>query len=322
MTTKEAAWDAFRAADWSAARDGFAAALEAAPGDPEALDGLGRALWWLGEREAGIDRRREAYAAYRRAGDTRAAGGLAVYLAGEHRIDGEAAAANGWLVRARRLLDGLPPGPEHGWLAVEEAKRAESPAEAESRAREAFALGQELGDLDVECMALAHVGLALVRQGRVDEATALLDEAMAAALGGETTDPLATGDACCTTLVACESLSDLRRASEWCAAVVKFTERRHFTPVQSWCRSVYAGVLVRAGDWERADAELTEALRRDADRRRGSGHVLPLATLAALRLRQGRPEEAERLLAGLEDEPAAGGPLVELYVAGDQRGHQ
>src|SRR3954469_25127809 len=159
MTTKEAAWDAFRAADWAAARDVFAAALEAEPGDPEALDGLGRALWWLGERDAGIDRRREAYAAYRRGGDARAAGALAVYLAGEYRIDGEAAAANGWLARARRLLAGLEPGPEHGWLAVEEAKRAETPAEAERLSREALALAQSVGDLDVECMALARVGL-------------------------------------------------------------------------------------------------------------------------------------------------------------------
>ena len=43
----------------------FAAALEAAPRDPDALDGLGQSLCWLGERDAGIDRRREAYAAER-----------------------------------------------------------------------------------------------------------------------------------------------------------------------------------------------------------------------------------------------------------------
>src|SRR3954469_6052183 len=126
MTTKEAAWDAFRAADWAAARDVFAAALEAEPGDPEALDGLGRALWWLGERDAGIGRRREAYAAYRRGGDARAAGALAVYLAGEHRIDGEAAAANGWLARARRLLAGPGPGARHGGVCGRGGQRAEA----------------------------------------------------------------------------------------------------------------------------------------------------------------------------------------------------
>ncbi|HKP88552.1 MAG TPA: hypothetical protein VJT75_01135, partial [Thermoleophilaceae bacterium] len=61
-------WQHFARADWAAARDAFAAALDERPGDPDALDGLGQALWWLGERGAGIERRREAYAAYRRRG--------------------------------------------------------------------------------------------------------------------------------------------------------------------------------------------------------------------------------------------------------------
>ncbi len=142
----------------------------------------------------------------------------------------------------------------------------------------------------------------------------LLDEAMAVALGGETSDPLACGDACCTTLVVCDQLADLRRASEWCAAVVEFTERRHFTPVQSWCRSIYGAVLVRAGDWERAETVLTEALPLHQDPRRAGGRALPLSVLAELRLRQGRDEEAARLLEGIEHEPAALPPLVELHT--------
>src|SRR5918999_2205338 len=112
MDRKEAGWRRFADADWAAARDSFAAALEHDPGDPEALDGLGQSLWWLGERDAAIDRRREAYAAYQRRGDARKAGGLAVYLAGEYRIDGQQAAAAGWLSRARRLLAGADAIPE------------------------------------------------------------------------------------------------------------------------------------------------------------------------------------------------------------------
>jgi DNA-binding NarL/FixJ family response regulator len=163
-------------------------------------------------------------------------------------------------------------------------------------------------------MALAQLGAAAVRQGRVDEGLDLLDEAMTVALGGETSDPLACGDACCTTLVVCDGLADLDRAAQWCEAVVEFAERRRFLPVQSWCRSIYGGVLVRAGEWERAETVLTEALRRDSDRRRGGGRALPLAVLADLRLRQGRTEEAERLLAGLEDDPVALAPLVKLRL--------
>ena len=317
MDSKQIAWQRFADADWAAARDAFSAALDEDAGDPEALDGLGQSLWWLGERDAAIDRRREAYAAYQRRGDPRNAGRLATYLAGEHRIDGKHAAAAGWLARARRLLAGAGTVPEVGWLAIEDAKRADDPADAEHHARAALDVAHELADPDVECMALAQLGRAVVRQGRVEEGVALLDEAMTVALGGETSDPLACGDACCTTLVVCDGLADLQRAAQWCEAVVEFTERRRFTPVQSWCRGIYGAVLVRAGDWERAEAVLAEALQRRADRRRSAGHALPLAVLAELRMRQGRSEEAERLLSGLEDHPAALAPLVHLHL---QRG--
>jgi DNA-binding CsgD family transcriptional regulator len=307
-------WELFARADWQGARDEFRSALDAAPGDPDALDGLGQSSWWMGERDAAIEYRREAFGGYRRAGATRDAARLAIYLAGEHRIDGQAAAANGWLARARRLLAGEGPVAEVGWLEIEQAKRAADPAEAEGHARAALEIAQHLGDPDVECMALAQLGRAIVTSGRVEEGMGLLDESMAVALGGETSDPLACGDACCTTLVVCDQLADLRRAAEWCAAVVEFNERRHFTPVQSWCRSIYGAVLVRAGDWERAETVLGEALGLHADPRRGAGRALPLSVLAELRLRQGRDEEAARLLDGLEHEPAALPVLVQLHA--------
>ena len=238
MGTKLAGWQHFARAEWTAARDAFAAALEEHPGDPEALDGLGQSLWWLGERDAAIGWRRDAYPAYQREGDARSAGRLATYLPGEHRIDGRAAAAAGWLARARRLLAGVGMVPEVGWLAIEEAKRAGDATTAEHHARAALEVAHELSDRDVEGMALAQLGRAAVRQGRVDEGVGLLDEAMTVALGGETRDPMACGDACCTTLVVCDGLADLQRAAQCCEAVVEFTERRRFTPVQAWCRGI------------------------------------------------------------------------------------
>jgi DNA-binding CsgD family transcriptional regulator len=310
----ESAWRLFAAADWAGARDAFAAVLERDPEDPEALDGFGQSIWWLGERRAGIDHRRRAYAAYQRRGDTLAAGGLATYLAAEHRIDGQTAEASGWLARARRLLDGHGITFELGWLRIEEAKRAEDPVEAERHAAAALEVAQELGSCDVECMALAQMGRAVVRQGRTAAGIALIDEAMTVALSGETSDPLACSDACCTTLVVCDDLADLDRAVQWCEAVVDFAARRRFIPVQSWCRSIYAGVLIRAGDWTRAEEVLEVALRGPESSRRRGGRALPLSVLAELRLRQGRREEAERLLAGLED-PVAVPVLADLALA-------
>jgi hypothetical protein len=45
----EAASAALRGADWAGARDTFLEWLEDHRDDPEALDGLRRALWWLGQ---------------------------------------------------------------------------------------------------------------------------------------------------------------------------------------------------------------------------------------------------------------------------------
>jgi DNA-binding CsgD family transcriptional regulator len=312
MSRVEAGWTHFAAAEWEAARDAFTAALAEDRDDPAALDGLGRALWWLGERADGIERRREAYAAYQRRGETRRAGGLAVYLAGEHRIDGLDAAADGWLARGRRLLAGEPACAETGWLVIEEAKRAGDAAGREQRAREALAIAHDIGDADIECMALAQLGLALIGQGRIDEGTGALDEAMTVALGGESTDPLACGDACCQTLVACASLADVRRAAQWCESVVAFSERRRFLPVQSWCRGIYGGVLVRSGDWARAEEVLLAALRDEVD---VTKRLPALAALAELRLHQGRDEEAASLLAGVEDRHETLAAAVRLHAA-------
>jgi DNA-binding NarL/FixJ family response regulator len=309
------AWDGLRQANWTAARDLFAARLEEAPDDPEALDGLGRALWWLGDPQAGIERRREAYAEYRRRGDTLQAANLATFLAGEHRIAGEPAAASGWLARAERLLEEAAPCAERGWLEIEYAKRsAGDPTRRQEHAERAASLGRELSDADLEAAALAQLGLARVDSGDLAGGMALLDEAMAAATGGEAADPLAIGDTCCTTLVACDRLADFERAAEWSRAVVDFTGRRGYTPLHLWCRTIYAGVLTATGHWERAEAELLTALR-GYDELGSPGRVFALARLAELRVRQGRLGEAEKLLAGYEDHPLTTVAAVGLAVA-------
>lgn len=49
---------------WSDARDAFSAALRLGE-TAEVLDGLGQALWWLGETQDSIDYRERAYAEFR-----------------------------------------------------------------------------------------------------------------------------------------------------------------------------------------------------------------------------------------------------------------
>jgi DNA-binding NarL/FixJ family response regulator len=304
---------AFARSDWEAARDHYRRALEAET-SAEALDGLGQTLWWLGDEEASIELRTKAFAEYQRRGDAGAAANVAIYLAGEYRIAGNASVGNGWLGRSIRLLERCGDCPARVWLHIERSKRAATPEQAEGEAQKAVELARRIGDFALEGAALSHAGRAQIARGEEQAGMALLDEAMAIATSVESEDPLAIGDACCTTLVACERLADPQRALDWGRAISEFFRRRRFLPLLSWCRSVYAGFLIATGQWQEAESTLAAALEDEASLPHPKRAAV-LIQLGDLRLRQGRLEEAERLLAGLEDRPAALAPIVYLHLA-------
>src|SRR5918999_1050480 len=292
---------AFARSDWEAAREYFQRAL-AAETSAEALDGLSQTLWWLGEEESAIELRTKAFAEYQRRGDAEAAANIAIYLAAEYRIAGNASVANGWLGRGTRLLERCGDCPARVWLHIERSKRAATPDQAEVEAQSAVELARRIGDAALEGVALSHAGSAQIARGEVEAGMALLDEAMAIATSVESDDPMAIGDACCTTLAACERLADPQRALDWGRAISEFFRRRRFLPLLSWCRSVYAGFLIATGQWQEAERTLVAALEDEASRP-NPNRATALVQLSDLRLRQGRLEEAGRLLAGLEDRP-------------------
>jgi hypothetical protein len=100
---------ALEAGRWEEARAAFAAAL-AERETPEALDGMGVALWWLGDTRASIAHTERAYAGFRRASDAVAAAMAAMSLCVTwiSNFDNHAA-AGGWLARAERVLGDLDP---------------------------------------------------------------------------------------------------------------------------------------------------------------------------------------------------------------------
>jgi DNA-binding CsgD family transcriptional regulator len=314
MEGREAAWAAFARGDWDEARALFERLLEHGD-DPDARDGLGQVLWFLCEIDAGMALREQAYAAFRRAGDAGRAGGIAIWLAIEYASSyGNGAAANGWFRRGERLLDGVPACPAHVELEVQRARRAASPEEAQGHYERALAIARELGDVDHEIRALSQLGIHRVALGQTDAGLALLDESMAAATGGEMSDPWHIGGACCSMLAVCDEIADFDRAAEWCRVVVDFTRRKRYVPLFAWCRSAYAGVLTATGEWELAERELEASLRAYGGPGRPMA-VYPLARLAELRLRQGRIDEAARLVAGYESHARAAGVAIEVQLA-------
>jgi hypothetical protein len=100
---------------WADARTAFEAALRTRE-LPEALEGLGKTAWWLDLADLVFDTRERAYRLYLTSGDHTAAARIAVWLAWDYwAFRGENAVANGWLQRARHLLEGQPACSERAW---------------------------------------------------------------------------------------------------------------------------------------------------------------------------------------------------------------
>src|SRR5919108_492703 len=108
---------------------------------------------------------------------------------------------------------------------------------------------------------LAGLGETMWFMCEIAEGKALLDEGAAAAMGGELRSPRQIGSTCCSVLSACDQTSDFERAVQWCRRMIDLTERLRYTPLLPWCRAIYAGTLIQAGDWERAEEELQASLR-------------------------------------------------------------
>jgi LuxR family transcriptional regulator, maltose regulon positive regulatory protein len=290
---------------WKEALTAFQGAVAAGAG-PEALEGLATAAFFLDEGRLVFDARERASAGYREVGRPVDAARVAIALAWDYRVfRGEAAVGDGWLARARRLLEDAGPTPERGWLALREASFSlpGDAALARERCAEAEALGRELSDLDLEMTAVALDGLARVSQGEIAEGMARLDEATAAATSGEMQDPMAIGLSCCYLIFACERVRDFERAGQWCERLGRMSASWDIQALRSVCRSHYGTVLMLRGEWARAEVELTEAAAALAVRPGESASAL--VRLAELRRRQGRADEAITLIAQAEHHPLA-----------------
>jgi DNA-binding NarL/FixJ family response regulator len=302
---------------WEEARACFSQALaEAETG--EALEGLSWAAWWVDDVEACFDLRERAYRRYREAGDRRGAARLALWLGDDYaEFRGEHAVAGGWTQRAARLLEELEPVTEHGWLAAFRAFAALGAADtalALRLAAEARELGRRLGAVDLEMFAVATEGATLVADGEVAAGMRRLDEAAAAALGGEFEDLRAAGWTCCLLIGACERVRDFGRAAQWCREVEAFSRRLDIRFVTGVCQTHYGAVLCWRGEWEEAEGVLEAALEQ-LTAARPAWRADAVVRLGELRRRQGRHEEALALFGEAKRHPLAQLGRAELNLA-------
>lgn len=303
---------ALAAADWALARSCFEQACGLG-GTAEALDGLSQAAHYQGAHAEAIVLKERAFAAYRRENRPTEAAEQARWLAFLYgAVHGNRAAAEGWMTWAERMLDGVEDSVERGRLALDRAPWTDDPVEREHHAATALTIARRFGDRDLEFAAQALLGHAYVITGRVAEGMSMIDEAMAAVTGGEVVGVDSIGQIYCRLLGACERATDVRRAEQWIAAAQRFVAWGDF--VAPTCRLHYGGILIAVGRWDEAEGELLAAARVFEGGYRAM-RAAPLVRLAGLRVRQGRFEEAERLLEGFESRPAARQVLATIAFA-------
>jgi DNA-binding CsgD family transcriptional regulator len=306
---------AIAAGRWDEARAHFAAA-GALGARAAMLEGLGRADHFEGRHADAVRHNEEAFEAYRAEDDPAGAAEVARWLAFLNGLwAGDLAVAAGWMARAARLLDGVDERPVHGWVRLDHAVFTTDPGGRARIAEDVLEIARRQGDADLEWAARALLGNAAVARGDVARGMRLLDEAMAAIAGGEVTDPGAVADIFCRLLSACEAATDVRRAEEWMAAAQRLAPAGlRETFVAPTCRCHLGGVLVAGGRWDEAERHLTAALEAFEAGLRAE-RAAPLLRLATLRALQGRFEEAERLLEGIEWQPAARACLSTVALA-------
>jgi LuxR family transcriptional regulator, maltose regulon positive regulatory protein len=328
-----AGFQALADAAWATGFAYFQAAVQDTE-SAEAHEGLAMAAWWLDDVPVVFASRERAYRLYRQRDDRLGAARCAIWIALDHYIyRGELAITNGWLQRAHRLLDGVTPAAEHGWLAIWSGHIAlfdrHDVATAQRVSAETLALAQSLNLADLEALSLALEGLAMVSAGHVSEGMRRLDESTTAALSGDVSDFDAIATICCYLIFACERVRDYDRAAQWCEKVEAFSRRCNYRSMFPICRTHYAAVLIWRGDWHQAEAELIEATRQLTASRQGWAPD-SVVRLGELRRRQGRHDEAAQLfeqsstdarsMLGLAElalergDPATAGDLVERFL--------
>ncbi|HEY7003105.1 MAG TPA: adenylate/guanylate cyclase domain-containing protein [Gaiellaceae bacterium] len=244
---------------WQEAYDLFLPVEKALSADD--LVTFGETAFWTGHLNEAIQIRERAYAAYLEAGDEDQAAVLALWISRDYFGKADLAISGGWFAQAERLLEGKPDSPAKGYLAVSKGLNAMMGGDLEEALEQsdaALEASRRFGDRNLGAMALVGRGRALILRGDVDDGLKLLDEATAAAIGGEL-EPWTTGLVYCTTITSCQGIGDMRRAAEWTKAANSWCDRLDVKGFPGACRVHHATLTRLQGDWSRAEEQAVQA---------------------------------------------------------------
>lgn len=268
--------DAYRRRAWQQAHDALAGVDGRVPLGPEDLELLATSAVMVGRDDDAVTALERAHRAYLEAGETLRAVHCAIWLCLNLATRGEVGPASGWLGRAQRLLDKERVETAHrGYLLLPLVFRREAAGDfagAAGTAAEAAAIGERFGDRDLFALAVYAQGSMLIRDGRVGEGLALVDEAMVAVTADELS-PVVTGIVYCGAILACQDVFEVRRAWEWTQALERWwKEQPEMMAFTGRCLLHRAEILQLRGSWPDALEEARRAGERfDVQRNRAAG---------------------------------------------------
>jgi DNA-binding CsgD family transcriptional regulator/tetratricopeptide (TPR) repeat protein len=248
---------------WLEAYETLSSADQGASLGADDLELLATSAYMLGRDDEWTRGLERAHQLYVDVANTRRAARCAIWIGITLALKGEVGPANGWLGRAQRLLerDGDDCA-EHGYLMLPvmfEHEAAGDFAAAAATAAEAVEIGQRFGDADLVALAAQAQGYMLIKHGQVKQGLRLLDEAMVAVTTGELS-PIPTGLTYCGVILACQEVYEVRRASEWTAALTSWCEQQpEVVAFTGRCLVHRAEIMQLRGSWADALAEARRA---------------------------------------------------------------
>jgi ATP/maltotriose-dependent transcriptional regulator MalT len=344
--------EAYASGAWEVAHESLTRADGAGPLDVGDLELLATSAYMLGDEEECVACLERAYHAHLAEGEALRAARCGFWMGLILILTGEMGRATGWVGRAQRLVESQDRDcVEAGYrrlVAVFEREAAGDREGAIAAAAEAAATGRRFADADLFALASQDQGILLVKEGKVAQGLALMDEAMLAVTTGELS-PMVNGFVYCGVIMGCQVAYEPRRAKEWTAALTRWCERQpEMVNFTGTCLVHRAEIMQLHGAWPQALDEARRAGERGARAENGpvaaqalyrQGEVLrlqgefaaaeeayrgarhagfePQPGLALLRLAQGNRDAAAgaiRRLMSETPEPSKRAGLLPAYV--------
>lgn len=262
--------EAYERRDWVAAYRQLSGVDEAGL-KAEDFFALATTAHLLGRRNDCIQALQRAYQASLGAGDRPGAVRAAYELIMTLWQTGELAVGNGWRARAARLLDELDDDvAERGYLCDADMMghilNGEF-AEALALAPRTTDYGRRFAEPDLLALGLHAEGRLSLYSGRVAEGLQRMDEALVGVMAGEVT-PVTAGRIYCSTIEACQEVSDFGRAGEWTHALTTWCDAQPGLVAFTGQCATHRGQLLRLHG---AYADAVDEFERAVDRYLATG---------------------------------------------------